>query len=363
MSDADRTVINLNAVRFSETPVTILESRRMSVRAFRYSTGIEAVTVKTPRGEVTVLPFKGQQVWRAKFDGRELAIKSMFDEPQATTDYLDTYGAYLIHCGISAMGGPSAEDSHPLHGEIPNAHFQSASLILGKDEKGPTLTIAGDCDQARAFSHHYRFHSEITLRPDAGHLEVALKVENRRPAPLELMYLAHVNFRPVDGARLLDTTPADESGTGIRAGARPGLQTSEAQLKLMQSWLADPKLHREIKAGQRIVPEAVMTLECRADSEGWAHGMQILPDGSADFISHRPSELPFAVRWISRHGDQEALGLVLPATAGVDGYLTEKGKGRLVMVAPHGTWSCRYVCGVLDAAAAKKLAGQIDAIR
>jgi hypothetical protein len=103
---SDRTELNLNAIRFTEQPVTILDAGGMRVRAFRYATGVKAVTITTPRGEVTILPFKGQQVWRAAFDGRELAMKSMFDEPQATTDYLGTYGAYLIHCGIAAMGGP-----------------------------------------------------------------------------------------------------------------------------------------------------------------------------------------------------------------------------------------------------------------
>jgi hypothetical protein len=364
MSDMpDHIEINLNAIRFADQPAIILQAGCMTVHAFRYSTGIEAVTVTTPRGEITVLPFKGQQIWRAAFDGRQLAMRSMFDEPQAATDYLSSYGAFLIHCGISAMGGPSAADTHPLHGEIPNARFQSAGLIVGEDAAGPYLTVAGDCFQARAFAFHYRFHSEVTLRPDATHLDVAVTVENLRPTPLELMYLTHVNFRPVDGARLLDTSPGDESGTGIRRNARPGLQASEAQVWLMDSWVTDPKLHRRIVPGQRIDPEAVMTLECRPDAEGWAHGMQILPDGSADFISYRPAELPFAVRWISRLGDQEALGLVLPATAGVDGYSAEKAKGRLVMVDAGKTWSCRYQCGTLDAGAAKSLAAQIEAIR
>ncbi len=354
---SDRIEINLNAIRFTREPATILKAGGIAVDAFRFSTGVKAITVATPRGAVTVLPFKGQQIWRAAFDGRELAMQSMFSEPQATTDYLATYGAFLIHCGISAMGGPSAADTHPLHGEIPNVQFQSAHLFID----GDTMTIAGDCTQARAFSHHYRLHSEVILRSDARHLDIALQVENLRPVPMELMYLAHVNFRPVDDARLLDTV--DDSGIGIRQNARPGLQGTEAQLKLMQSWSADPKRHRHIVPGQRIIPEAVMTLECRADAEGWAHGMQIHPDGRADFISHRPSELPHAVRWISRQGDQEALGLVLPATAGVDGYLAEKAKNRLVVVDPGGVWSCRYRCGALDAAEAKALASRIEAVR
>jgi hypothetical protein len=46
----------------------------------------------------------------------------------------------------------------------------------------------------------------------------------------------------------------------------------------------------------------------------------IHPDRTADFVSHRPGELGFAVRSITRGPDQDALGLVLPATAEADGY-------------------------------------------
>jgi hypothetical protein len=358
---SDRIEINLNAVRFPEQPVALLTSGGIAVRAFRYPTGIEAVGVTTPRGEIVVLPFKGHQVWRVAFDGRELAMRSMFDAPQPTTDYLGTYGAFLIHCGISAMGGPSAADSHALHGEIPNARFQGGRIVLAADSDGPTLTLVGESEQARAFGYRYRFRSEITVRPQATHLDIGVTVENLRPVPMELMYLAHVNFRPVDGGRLVDT--CDDAKIGIRQDARPGLQASEAQRKLMADWVTDPKRHRVLVPGQRIDPEAVMTLDCRADAEGWAHGMQIHPDGSADFISHRPAELPYAVRWISRLGDQDALGLVLPATAGVDGYIAEKAKGRLVTVGPKGAWSCRYRCGTLDAAAAQAFAKCIEAVR
>jgi hypothetical protein len=360
---SDTIEINLDAVRFTEKPRTIVAAGNMTARAFRYSTGVAAVTITTPRGEVTVLPFKGHQVWRAAFDGRELAMKSMFDEPQDTTDYLATYGAFVIHCGISAMGGPSAADTHPLHGEIPNARFQSGRLVIGEDASGPYLTLVGESIQARGFSYHYRFVSEVMLRPDATHLDVTVTVENLRPVPMELMYLAHVNFRPVDGARLLDTTATDETGTVIYQSARPGLQAAETHRKLMEAWIADPKQHRQIVPGQRIDPEAVMMLECRADPQGWAHGMQIHPGGAADFISYRPLELPFAVRWISRLGDQDALGLILPATAGVSGYIAEKAKDRLVTVSPMRAYSCRYRCGTLDAAGAQSLSRHIETVR
>jgi hypothetical protein len=354
--------IDLRAVRFRAQPAALLRMQGFAVSAFRYSTGIAALTIATPVGEVTVLPFKGQQVWRAAFNGRPLTMRSMFDEPQPTTDYLATYGAFLIHCGISAMGGPGPQDSHPLHGEMPNARFETARLRAGSDADGPFLKLSGECTQARAFSFHYRFHSEITLRPAATHLDIAVDVENLRPVPLELMYLAHVNFRPIDDARLLDTVADDRTGIGLRAGTPAGLQVSEAHRQLMAAWAADPACHRHLLPGGRIDPEAVLFLQCRPDSEGWAHGMQLHADGQADFISYRAAELPVAVRWISRLGDQDALGLILPATSGVDGYTAEKAKGGIVTVAPGGRYACRYRCGALDIAGAQALARHIKSI-
>ena len=59
-------------------------------------------------------------------DGRQLTMRSMFDQPQATRNYLETYGGFLIHCGFTAMGVPTKEDSHPLHGELPNAPYRQA---------------------------------------------------------------------------------------------------------------------------------------------------------------------------------------------------------------------------------------------
>ena len=69
------------------------------------------------------------------------------------------------------------------------------------------------------------------------------------------------------------------------------------------------------------------------------------------------------MRWITRQGDQEALGLILPSTSGVDGYSAEKTTGRVVTLAGGGTYSCRYRCGALDAAGAAALAGHIARLK
>ena len=91
--------------------------------------------------------------------------------------------------------------------------------------------------------------------------------------------------------------------------------------------------------------------------------MQIHPDGAADFVSHRPSELDHAVRWITRSGDQEALGLVLPATAEADGYTAEKAKGNVRVLPPSASFSCRIRFGALNAAEAEGLRREVDHVR
>ena len=43
----------------------------------------------------------------------------------------------------------------------------------------------------------------------------------------------------------------------------------------------------------------------------------------------RPAELPVGVRWICRTADQDALGMILPATAEPEGYHAEQAKGNI----------------------------------
>ena len=66
------------------------------------------------------------------------------------------------------------------------------------------------------------------------------------------------------------------------------------------------------------------------------------------------------VRWISRTGDQDALGLCLPATAEPEGFTAEKAKNNIVMLGPGETWSTDYEAGALSAADAQDIAAHIQ---
>lgn len=359
---SDRVIIELRQSHFGEREALLATYDGLTASTFRFASGVAGLHIRSRVGEICLLPFQGQQIWDATFLGRSLTMRSMFDEPVETQDYLRTYGAFFIHCGATAMGGPGPTDRHPLHGELPNARYQQAQLVVGRDEAGPFMALTGTYRHTVAFSHNYEARPVLTIRPDSTRLCVDLAIRNLRHAPMELMYLAHINFRPVDHGVLLDTARKGPAHVGIRAELPPQLTPSPAYIALVEALRADPEIHRTMAPDRSIDPELVLVLDCLADESGWAHSMQLHPDGTADFVSHRPDQLDHALRWMSRNVDQDALGLLLPATAEADGYTAEKAKGNLRLLPPHGSFECSLVFGALDRAEAAALRDRIASI-
>jgi Domain of unknown function (DUF4432) len=260
------------------------------------------------------------------------------------------------------MGNPAPEDTHPLHGELANLPYDSASLIAGQDEQAPWMGLTGIARHTIAFTHNYEIRPSIKLHAGSGRIEAEVTIRNLKHTPMELMYLAHVNFRPHDGGRIIDTVPDDPENIRIRTKLPALFKASGTHQAMLAALAENPALHRDLAPGRAIDPEIVMGLSFRADRDGWAHAMQLLPDGSADFISHRPEDLPGGVRWITRNADQDALGLFLPGTAEADGYTAEKAKGNVKLLPPQGTYHCSFAFGALTPAEASGLQARIAAV-
>jgi hypothetical protein len=354
------TTIELRPEHFGDAERVLATSGEMTASTFRYGTGVAGLRIRNSAGHIDLLPFQGQQIWDAVFHGRSLTMGSMFAEPRANTDYLGTYGAFFIHCGMTAMGNPGEGDTHPLHGEIPNAPF-TARLLVGEDRGRPSMALTGAYQHTVAFAHNYIATPTVTLRGGESQVRVELVVRNLMRKPMELMYLAHINFRPVEGAVLVDAVPDDLGHIKVRTAVPSNMTPSEDHTRLLAEVLANPTVHRTI--GRGVDPELVMTLTYPADASGWAETMQVHPDGGADFVRHRPEELPKGVRWQTRTGDQEAIGIVLPATAEPDGYTAEKAKGNVLMLAPGAEWRCTMEFGALDAAEAAAMRRRIEAVK
>lgn len=354
------TTVELRPEHFTDSERLLVTHGEMTASTFRYGTGVAGLRIRNSAGHIDLLPFQGQQIWDAVFHGRSLTMSSMFPEPRPTADYLSTYGAFFIHCGVTAMGNPGEGDTHPLHGELPNAPF-TTRLVAGDEGGAPFMQLTGTYQDTVAFSHNYVATPTLTLRGGESFVHAGLVVRNLMRKPMELMYLAHINFRPVDGAVLVDAVADDLDHINVRTAVPSNMTQSEEHKRLLADVLADPAVHRQI--GRGIDPELVMTLTYPSDTEGWAETMQVHPDGGADFVRHRPAELPKGVRWTTRTGDQEAIGIVLPATAEPDGYTAEKAKGNVLMLAPDAEWRCTLEFGALDADGAAAMRKRIATVK
>ena len=355
MSYQLESIVYLYPEMFDDQPRPVFAQGELSATAFRYASGVCGLRLENALGVLELLPFQGQQIWSAVMAGRELAMRSMFTMPLVTPNYLETYGAFLIHCGATVMGVPSAEDTHPLHGELPNAAYSHVRLLHGEDAHGSYLALTGDYHYTRAFHSNYRASPLTRLYAGSSLFHCSMHVHNLKQSPMELMYLAHVNFRPADGAQLIYSAPCDPAHVRVRQSIPSHLSPGEDYRQFLLELAKHPEKHNVLHKDLRFDPEVVFYLDYIADSDGWAHTLQRHPDGSADYIAHRPAQLPKGIRWICRTADQDALGMVLPATAEPEGYLAEKAKGNLHIVPAQGHFQADMQLGVVSAEESERL--------
>jgi hypothetical protein len=356
------TTIHLSENFFHAKETLLVETSALSAAAFRYPSGVAALRINNDQGELILLPFQGQQIWSATLGGRNITMKSMFDQPKATQNYLETYGGFLLHCGATAMGVPMGEDTHPLHGELPNAPYQKAWLVVGEDEGGEYIGLGGEYQHTVAFSFNYVAQPLVKLYAGSDRCTIKMTVTNLKQTPMEFMYMAHVNFRPVDNGELIYSAPCTAETARLRKSIPSHVQPTAAYLAFLKVLEADPAQHNILRPDLSFDPEVVISFDYRADSAGWAHTMQVHPDGTADYIRHKPSQLDKGVRWICRTPDQDALGMVLPSTAEPEGYHAEKAKGNIKVIEAGASYSCEMEAGVLSVEEASAMAEQIAQI-
>jgi hypothetical protein len=342
------TTIYLLPEMFSPREVVLVERDEFRASIFKYPGGVCAVKLTNQSGGLVMLPFQGQQIWSAWFNDRELTMKSMFTAPRPTQNYLETYGGFLLHCGATAMGVPAGPDTHPLHGELPNAPYQDAFLELGLDEYGEYLALSGNYIHTVAFSTNYVARPKVKLHADSSLFHIELEVENLKNTEMEFMYLAHINFRPVANARLVYSAACSPQTVRVRKSIPSHVHPKPGYKEFLETLEIHPEKHHILTPDLMFDPEVVFMIDYLSDSAGWAHSLQIHPDGQADYVAHQPSQLDHGIRWICRTPDQEALGLVLPATAEPEGYHAEKSKGNIKVIPAHGKFLCQMIVGALN---------------
>ena len=357
--------INLDKSYFGEKEKVLLENEGMSASTFLFDSGVHGLRIKNRLGSMVLLPYQGQQIWSCTFHGRELAMKTMFSEPVQTNEFLKTYGGFLVHCGATAMGVPSEKDKHPQHGELPNAPYQKAFLKVGSDENGNYITLGGQYHHKVSFNYNYIAEPEVKVYQDSSVFDISMHITNVKKTDMELMYLMHVNFRPIDNGVLVYSANCNPKDVRVHADVPAHIKSNPDTkdfIAFLQRLKDSPEIHHTLTPDLIYDPEVLFTINYKADEEGNAHSMQVHPDGYACYISHRPSELEYGLRWISRTKDEDALGIVLPATAEHKGYSAEKEKGNIKILKGEKEIIYHAKAGLLTPADAKDINDKITYI-
>ena len=188
-----------------------------------------------------------------------------------------------------------------------------------------------------------------------------MTIRNLKATPMPLMYLVHANFRPVDQGRLVYSAACTPETMRVRTELPSHAALQPGYAEFISDLAAHPEKHLILEPGLAFDPEVVFFPTYQSDAAGWAYGMHVHPDGQADYMRHRPSELKTGVRWICRTPDQDALGL-RAGTSGVGGYTAEKQAGNVPELAGGATFTCQYEVGNLTPNEAAQMEAGIQAI-
>lgn len=354
------TTVALHRNAFSDTEHECLRHGSLRAALFRYATGVEAIRLGNSRGSVTVLPFMGQMVWRACFDGVELAMTSMFDRPRPATSILETYGCLAYHAGLLRNGVPGPEDSHQLHGEFPCLALDEAGLACGTDAEGDYIAVTGLRDYAMGFGAHYRATPRIVLRDGATAFGIVMEVENRSAAAMDLMYICHANFAFVEKGRIVQPVPFDPAHVVTRTAVPGHVRPTDAYLAFLADLAADPGRMQTLVEPDRYDPEQVFYIKgLKPGADGRVHFLLQRPEGDGFTVAYDPEAMPHTIRWVLANSDQRTAAFAMPGTCEPEGYTAERRKGNLRSLAGGARVTFETELGYADVNTASELARHI----
>ena len=355
--------VSLARSGFGEKEREAVAAGGLTASLFRYDTGVEAIRLSNSRGNVVILPYMGQMVWSATFDGVEIAMQSMFAAPRPAKTIVETYGCLAYHCGILRSGVPGPGDNHALHGEAPCAEMDAAGVAVGEDASGPWMAATGVREYAMGFGAHYLATPRVVLRPAEAACDIVMEVENLSATPMDLMYMCHANFAFAEGGRIVQPVPFTPEFVVART-AIPGHITATPEYEArIKGYAAHPERMEALKEPDRYDPEQVFYIKgLKRGADGLVHFMLMRREGDAFTVAYDPESMPHTIRWVLVNGDQKVAAFAMPATCEPEGYTAEKRKGNVRSLASRAkarfTTRVGYVEAVRAASEARTIEGE-----
>ena len=76
----ETTTIHINAEQFVQKETLLVEKGALKASLFCFESGVQAVRLANEVGHLILLPYQGQQIWRAVMQGRDLTMHTIFDQ-------------------------------------------------------------------------------------------------------------------------------------------------------------------------------------------------------------------------------------------------------------------------------------------
>lgn len=335
--------IPLHRNAFTEAEKIFAQNDDFKVVGFTYPKGIESVRIENSRGYVEVLPFMGQIIWDANFDGKSLRMKNMFDAPQPCREIVDTYGCFAFHSGLLSAGCPSPEDNHPLHGEFPTATMDSAWLEV----EGNKVRVVSCYEYVQGFGAHYRAQPSVLMTAGSALFDIDLDVTNLSAyAPMPLQYMCHMNYAFVENGVTRQSLPdgAFQLRRSVPAHVNPTPRWTEINEQILSGKI-DANSLAEAK---EFDPEIVYFADNLPQYGETAEFELSAPDGTTFMTKFKTTSFPVATRWILFNADQQVAAFVLPGTSRPEGFLAAKEAGTLIQLGAGETKSFSVTTGIKE---------------
>ena len=351
--------VPLHRDQFTDASRTALHFGQLRAEIWRAPTGVEMLRIRTLKGHVTILPFMGQMLWDATFEGLHLGMSSQFDMPRSAPTIIGTYGCLGFHSGLLANGVPGPDDAHPVHGEFPTCRMDQATLFAGEDHRGRYVELWGRRNHVEGFGPHYDAEPTVRVYETDTMIDWGMRVTNRSAFPMPLQYMAHLNPAFLPGATIHQPAPFTPDRTQVRRAVPAHVTPNPDYLAFIDDLAADPAKMRVLDR-ETYDPEQVFYIrDPGTDTEGRAHLMLRRPKGDGIALSYLPAQLPKLVRWILANGDTQTAAFALPATSEPDGRTAELAKGNVIQLAPGARADFTIRFGYVSVPQAEALAGLI----
>jgi hypothetical protein len=224
-----------------------------------------------------------------------------------------------------------------------------ASIVCGEDTQGPYVAVAGEWEYVMGFGSHYLASPRLVLRPGATLFDLEMTVKNLSSAPMDLMYICHVNYALVRGGEIFQGADFSPEETCVRKSIPGHVTATPAYLKRLDEFASHPEKSARLDDVEQYDPEQVFFIRnLKADTQGMTHMMVRRPERDGFYLSWSLKEMPRTVRWILCNSDQEVGAFALPGSCEPEGYLAEKRKGNVRRLGGGKTARFKVELGYLD---------------